>query len=513
MANEHEGSRGALIETSLRPGARIEGGVDAIVIGASFDGLVAAALLGRAGLKTVLIGAEDRNAEQGRREFAAGYRCIDGEHLVSALDPAIIASLDLYRHGLTYAARRLDTVYYFSDGAALMLDGDLYRTRESVAAMNETEAGVYARFVETALDAARALRPLFEGGEPPGASVAEDETISKFLTGSIEEILDTHFSDDHVKSLLAAEASFRSAARPTDPYSFLSLLRRWSGEAAGLQAAFAYAEGGAAGVVRAVRRAAQTAKVEFRPAAQVKSVLVEWDAAAGVELADGGQVRAPIVVCALGAAEMFLGLIGPGLIDLEFQSAVAAPAARIGSARVHFALTGSPGDQRTKANLARRLVCVPDRMELRRAYNAARAGAARGPLILEAVVPSVFEQGLAPETGHVVSAVAHPVPWREEPTRKLLDSVEEAARASLERLAPGVSERILRADVQLMTAPAAPPVMAAWARGRRLASASGVKGLYFCGPEIQIGAGHDGAPARRAAESAIRYLKRRPHKS
>lgn len=513
MANEHEGSRGALIETSLRPGARIEGGVDAVVIGASFDGLVAAALLGRAGLKTVLIGPEDRTAEQGRREFAAGYRCIDGEHLVSALDPAIIASLDLYRHGLAYAARRLDSVYYFADGAALMLDGDLYRTRESIAAMNAGEAAAYGRFVEHALDAARALRPLFEGGEPPGHSVAQDETISRFLTGSVEDILDVNFSDEHVKALLAAEASFRSASRPTDPYSFLSLLRRWSGEAAGLQAAHAYAEGGAAGVVRAVRRAAQAAKVEFRPAATVKSVLVEWDAAAGVELADGGQVRAPIVVCALGAAEMFLGLIGPGLIDLEFQSAVTAPASKIGSARVHFALTGSPGDQRTKSNLARRLVCAPDRMELRRAYNAARAGAARGPLIMEAVVPSVFEQGLAPETGHVVSSVVHPTPWREEPTRKLLDSIEEAARASLERLAPGVTERILSVDVQLIKAPASPPVMAAWARGRRLASASGVKGLYFCGPEIQIGSGHDGAPARRAAESAVRYLKRRPHKS
>ncbi|MBY0420901.1 MAG: hypothetical protein K2Q06_01270, partial [Parvularculaceae bacterium] len=230
------------------------------------------------------------------------------------------------------------------------------------------------------------------------------------------------------------------------------------------------------------------------------------------ELSDGGQLRAPVVVSALGASEMFLGLIGPGLIDLEFQGALKTPASKIGSARVHFALTGSPGDQRTRANLARRLVCAPDRMELRRAYNAARAGAARGPLVMEALVPSVFEQGLAPENGHVVSTVVHPTPWREEPTKKLLQSIDEAARASLERLAPGVGERILAVDIRLSPAPAAPPVMSAWARGRRLASASGVKGLFFCGPESQIAAGLGGAAARRAAEQAARYLKRRPHK-
>lgn len=512
MAADEDGLRGALVETARRSGARIEGGVDAIVIGANFDGLAAAALLGRAGLTTVLLGTEDRTLDQGRREFAPGYRCADGEHLVSRLDPELVAELDLYRFGLAYAGRRLDTVYYFADGAALMLDGDLYRTREAVSALNQDEAAAYGRFVESALDAARALRPMFDGGEPPGPQRASEGEVSRFMTGSVEDVLDAHFVDGHVKSLLAAEASLRSAARPTDPYSFLTLLSRWSGEAAGLQAAYAYPEGGGPGVLRAVRRAAQAARVEFRPAARAKSVLVEWDAAAGVELVDGGQLRAATVVCALGAGALFGDLVGPGLIDLEFQSAFNRSTARIGSARVHFALTGSPGDQRTRANLARRLVCAPDRLELRRAYNAARAGVARGPLIMEAVVPSVFEPGLAPEHGHVVSAIVHPTPWREEPTRKLIDSIEAAARASLERMAPGVSERILSVDVQVMKNPAAAPVMAAWAKSRRLASASGIRGLFFCGAESQITPGLSGAAARRAAAAAARYLKRRPHK-
>lgn len=496
------------VDRGQAPG-RIEGGVDAIVIGASFDGLAAAAYLGRSGLKTIVLGADDLSAEEQRREFAAGFYCIDGEHLVSALDSELAESLDLYRHGLSFAARRLDSVYYFSDGGALLVDGDLYRSRESIAGMKEPLAESYARFVESALDTARALRPLFEGGAPPASAAIEDPRVAQYLSGSIEETLDGLFESGHVKDLLAAEASFRNAARPTDPYSFLSLIRRWAGEAAGLQGAHAYPVGGAAGVQKAMRRAAQAAKVDFRPASRARAVLVEWDAAAGVEIEDGKQIRAPIVVCALHAPEAFLGLVGPGMIDIEFQRSIETPAPRVGSARVHFALTGSPGDERTRANLARRLVCAPDRMELRRAYNAARAGLARGPLVMEAIVPSVFETGLAPDNGHVVSTIVHPTPWREAPTPRLLASIEEAARASLERLAPGVSDRIFAVDVRLTPTPAAPPVMASWARGRRLAAASGVKGLFFCGPEAHIGAGYDGAAARRAAQSAIKYSKSR----
>ncbi|MBB5519359.1 phytoene desaturase family protein [Amphiplicatus metriothermophilus] len=497
------------------PRGRIEGGVDALVLGATFDGLAAAALLGKAGLKTILLGGEE--AEPSIREFAPGYRCVDGEHLVGALDPELVSALDLYRHGLAYAARRLDTVYFFSDGAALLTDGDIYRLRESVAAMSEADAAAFAAFAERALDAAQILRGVFEGGDMSDLPAALADGMRRALHDSLEEVLDDTFTDERLKAMLAAEGSFRSAARPGDPFTFVSLVRRWAGEAAGLQGAFAYPEGGALGVHKAARRAAEAGRVDFRLAAAVKSVLVEWDGVAGVETEDGGQIRAPIVVCALDARRAFSGLIGANALDIEFQAGLIAPAPQIASVRVNFALAGGLPEGRAKPHLARRLFYAPSRLELRRAYNAAREGWREGepaaPLIMEVVFPSALEAGLAPangpEQGHVASALLHPAPYRLEADESFARAVERAARATFEKIAPGVSARIRAVDIRLPPEPAAPPVLAAWARARHVAAASGVRGLFFCGPEAQVGPGIQGAAARRAAQAAIRYHRGR----
>ena len=496
----------APVAAAPRQAGMIEGGLDAIVVGATFDGLAAAALLGKAGLKTVLLAGGDASSERAPREFAPGYFCADGEHLIDGLDPELIAALDLYRHGLAFAARRLETVYYFADSGALLTDGDLYRTRDAVAAMSEDDGAAFAAFSEAALEAARALRPMFEGGEAPAVPGA---LVDRFLHGSVEETLDGLFADDHLKEMLAAEAALRSAARPTDPFGFLALIRRWSGEAAGLQGAVAYPEGGTAGVNKAMRRAAQAAKVDFRLAVTATRVLVEWDSVAGVETEGGGQIRAPIIVNALPAARAFTEMIGPSLIDIEFQASLSAPSPQVGSVRAHIALEGAPGDERTRGNLARRLVYAPSRLELRRAYAAARAGwpdGAAGPVIMETIFPSAFEKGLAPEGGCIASALLHPVPYREMLDDAWFKAVEDATRATFERLAPGSADRIVAIDIAAPE-PAAPPALAAWTRARALSGTSGVKGYYFCGPEAQIGHGFIGAAGRRAAQSAIRFSK------
>lgn len=495
-----------------KPGGRIEGGVDAIVIGATFDGLAAAALLGKAGLKTVLLAGGDASSERGPREFHPGYSCADGEHLIDLLDPELIAALDLYRHGLAYAARRLETVYFFHDGGALVGEGDLYRARDWVAAMSPADADAFAGFSDAALDAARTLAPFFEGGDAPPAPAPLAAMIDRFLHGSVEETLDGLFTDDHLKEMLASEAALRSAARPSDPMSFLSLIRRWAGEAAGLQGAIAYPEGGAAGVNKAIRRAAQAARVDFRLAVSASRVLVEWDGVAGVETEGGGQIRAPIIVNALPARRAFAELVGPSLIDIEFQAGAAPPPATIGSARVHFALGALPEGNRAAAHLGRRLVYAPSRIELRRAYAAARTGWKDGegpaPLILEAIIPSAIEKGLAPEGGHVVSAILHPVPYRPDADEAFLKAIGDVARLTFERAAPGSAEHILATDVAAPE-PAAEPVLAAWARARALSGASGVGGYFFCGPEAQIGRGFIGAAGRRAGQAAVRYAKRK----
>lgn len=508
-------------EQAPKLGGRIEGGFDAIVIGASLDALAAAGLLGKAGLKTILLGAGGPALDDERREFAPGFFCIDGEHLVTHLDPALAETLELYRHGLSFASRRIDTVYYFSDDGALHMDGDLYNTRESIAAMTEDDADAYAEFLEAALDAARALRPFFDAAPAPALSEPLSSAAERFLSASVDDIVESTFTDWRLKALLSAEASLRSGLRPSEPFGFASLIRRWAGEAAGLQGAAAYPVDGARGVKMALRRAAQAGGVDFRPSTGVRRVLVEWDAVAGVETTDGGQIRAPIIVSALPARKAFIDFIGPSKLDIEFQMALASEKPRIASAWVNFALTGEPSDERTRANLARRLVYAPDQDELRRAYSAARRGEVEAPLIMEALIPSAFDKALAPEKGHVVSAIAHPVPFSEEPDARLTKRIKEAARKTFERMAPGATGRIVAVDVRLpadeAAASGAPAegfaatssMIEMWARARKLAGASRIEGYYFCGPEAEIGPAASGAAGRRAAEAAMRYSRKK----
>ncbi|MEQ1932142.1 MAG: hypothetical protein ABL957_16640 [Parvularculaceae bacterium] len=506
---------------ALGRGGRIEGGVDAVVVGANFDGFAAAALLGKAGLKTVLLGAGGAALQEEPREFWGGFFCSDGDPLASHLDPQLIASLDLYRHGLEYAARRLDSVYYFADGGALLMDGDLYKSRESVVAMAEHDGDRFADFLETALDAARALRPFFDGGDLPALAPPLSSAVERFLSASITDVLDAAFDDPHLRALLTADALLKTCARPGDAFSFAALLKRWSGEVAGLQGAVAIPAGGAIGVNRAVRRAAQAARVDLRPAAAARRVVVEWDAAAGVETSDGGQVRAPIVINALSARQAFLDCVGPALLDVEFQAALVEERARFSSAYVHFALTDEPGDERAQANLARRLVYAPSKDELADAYGAARRGEIASPLILEAVFPSVHDKHFAPSGGRLVSLVAHPIALVEEPDAAFRAKVEKAVRETFERIAPGAGKRIAALDMRLAADAARPvgapvsvfggaaSILPAWSRARALGGASGVAGYFFCGPEAQIGAGVSGTAGRRAAEAALRFHKRK----
>lgn len=497
---------------------RIEGGLDAIVVGATVDGFVAAWHLAKAGLKTVLL--EAGAASPVRREFAPGYFSDDGEILVRTLDPAVIADLDLYRHGLSFVQRRFETVYYFPDGSALRLDGDLYQAFEALYDFDEEEADIFQAFTEEILEAGRDLRPFLKGEGAVKLSKRSEAFLNKYASASLDQVVSARFKNDYIKSLLLAEASLQSGLRPSDPHSFLALVRRWAGEAVGLQAGAALPAGGYGGVFDALRRAAQAAGVEFRAGADINAVIVEWDKAAGVAMADGSQVRAPVVVHALNSKTAFMNHVGPQLTDIEFQRVLSARATKAAAAKVHFALKGTPRDGKTRLNLTRRLVYCPDALALRKAYRMARDGEASSELLMELVFPSVYEEGWAPPNGNLAAGWLHPVPFEAESSVAMRGQVRAAAIKTLERIAPGAQERLEAVEVRLAddlaqssglapsTFSGARGVFDAVTLARAATGASGVDGVFFCGPEAQIGPGVNGAAGRNAGRAAVRYARR-----
>lgn len=501
-------------EETLSGASRIEGGVDALVVGATLDGLVAAAYLGKAGLKTVLLEAGVRAPE--KTEFAEGYFADDHDLLVRDLDPDVISGLDLYRHGLCYVQRRFESMYYFKDRSTLLINGDLALSYEAVAEIDRRDADAFQDFMQDLMGAALDLRPLFMGTPLERLSKRARAYLKDYASISVDAVLDRFFKDARVKDLLRAEASFHAGLRPSDPYSYLSLVRRWSGEAAGLQGACAFPSGGYGGVYSALRRAVQSAGVEFRAGSDITSMLVEWDGVAGVSVADGGQIRAGVVVNALSSRDAFMGQIGPSQLDIEFQKAITAPPPRYASAKVHFALKGAARDEVTRKNLSRRLVYTPDQLQLRTAYRMARDDEVAPDLQMELIFPSVFENGWAPEHGNLAAGWVHPIPYRPGEDEALRQEVERAALATFENIAPGASDRLEAMDVRLAAdrgarSGLAPQSLAGFApvlqeaqRAHILRDASGLNGFFYCGPDAQIGQGASGGASGAAGRMAGR---------
>ncbi len=512
---------------------RIEGGIDAIVLGASADGLAAAAYLGEAGLHTVLLesGAEI-GGEIRTREFAPDVACVDGDHLISMLDPETISDLDLYRRGVAYASRRMNTAYFFEDGQSLEIEGDLINAAASID--EEIGGGLaFQTFTQQLMEVAAQLRPAFEtSGSGRGrqrqramakamdASPDAARRLNRFLLSSGEAILDDYLPDGMLKTAMLTEIAFRSAAPAHEPFSFMNLIRRWAGETSGLQAAIAYPRGGVVTIIDALRRAVQAAKVEIRAATPVQKILIERDRVAGVQLENGGQIRAPIVVAAMDARRVFLDMIGASHIDIEFQRIVSAARPLVGSGRLHLLLKGFARDEKTRENMQRRLVYTPGADKLRRAFAEARAGDIPQDMSIEAIFPAAIDETVDDDSRQILSIIAHPLPFDASADPERREAIASAIQANVEQFAPNIVDRIEASDLSLPADLAAtsgyhaeafaarPGVMQQWALASQVTTASGIEGLYFCGPEAQIGYGVNCAAGRIAAKAAIRLSRR-----
>ena len=495
---------------------RIEGGVDAIVLGDAPDGVVAAAYLARAGLRTVLL--EAASASQKPAPQDPDGKFLSGEHLFHALDPQMIDDLDLYSCGVAYAARRLGVAYYFEDGELLKLGGDLRAAAQDA----EPDGDAFMRFVTDAFEASSFLRPVLSG--PPGvnaqfrtalgaASPRLVNLIERWMTQSAESVIGDYFPDGAVKTAMLAEAAFRSAAPPYEPMSASPLLARWSGEIAGLQGAVGYAQGGAGSIVDALRRAAQKAKVEFRAASPIARILIEKDRAAGVEFDTGNQLRAPIVVAALDADTTYRKLIGSALLDRSFQRAISMRKRTISTAHLTLTLSDAPASAGETLDLRRRLMVAPPIERLRQAFIEAANGDVPDALIVEAI----FEDAFDDETpgGRRLSLLAHPAPQIRADDDARRDVLRNAILSAAETFAPDI--RSLIESDRLLTI-ASSPASGAFAgregvyrqlsQAANVVSAGMIGGLYFCGPEAQIGYGVNGAAGRNAALAALNKTAR-----
>src|SRR6185369_2376807 len=123
------------------------GAWDAVVIGAGHNGLVAAAYLARAGLRTLVVERRERlGGAADTVELGPHLRVPSLAHTVGRLRPSIQRDIGLKGHGLSLVAPDVRVFAPGPDGRGIVLWDDVARTAAGLRAISTADSNAYAGF-------------------------------------------------------------------------------------------------------------------------------------------------------------------------------------------------------------------------------------------------------------------------------------------------------------------------------------------------------------------------------
>jgi phytoene dehydrogenase-like protein len=525
---------------------------DILVIGAGHNGLVAAAYLARAGLRTRVL--ERRPLVGGACVTESpwpGFRISRAAYVAGLLRPRIVRELQLRRHGLELLRRDPASFTPVPDGGGLLLGADPEASRRSIARFSRRDAERYGEY-EGFLDrTARALEPLLDAPPPDpsrwrirdlrllarlarGALGLRRELprVAELLLGPARPALEGWFESEPLRATLATDAVIGAWASPSTPGTGYVLFHHVMGETGGARGVWAYVRGGMGSLSEALAAAARAEGVEIRTEAPVASVCVEAGRARGVLLESGERLDARVVVSGADPHHTLLGLVGADALPEDAARRLRALDFRSPSLKINLALDALPrfrGGSSGPAGPEHRGTIHVGATDLD-AIDAAFESACRGELpqrpLVELTLPSALDSSLAPPGRHVASMFVQYAPW--QPAGSSWDVERERfgdrVCALVEEVAPGFQSSILHREVL------APPDLerifgltggnifhgamtldrllflrpvAGWSPYR-----TPVAGLYLCGAGTHPGGGVMGACGRNAALEVVRDLER-----
>jgi phytoene dehydrogenase-like protein len=438
---------------------------DAIIIGGGTNGFAAAGRLAMAGRRVLVL---EKRAKAGggadTHEFAPGYRISRIAHLVTMLDPRVMRDMHLQRHGLRFSNAVVPTTALSATGDHLVLRGAYGEHVDGTLSAEDRKAwgalrGRLFRF-------ASLLRP-FKQMTPPrlerGAGnelmkltqfglklrmLGKDEMqeFLRLLLINIADVLEDELTDERLKGLIAHDAVLGAHMGPRSPNSLMLLLNRLAGDVDGVQAAIALPDGGMGAVADAMRRSVLSQGGEVREGAEVSSIVVTDDRVAGVTLHNGESIAARQVISAINPRTTLLSLLGPQHLDTGFVRRVKGIRMRGTTAKLNLALRAAPDFK--GASLRSRLVVAPSARAVEDAFNHVKYNEFSPSPVMEIIVPSAFETGLAPDGHHVLSALVQYAPsavkggWEHAKSRFLAAIMKQLAI-----YAPRINELVVASEL------------------------------------------------------------------
>ena len=162
--------------------------LDAIVIGGGHNGLVAAAYLARAGVKTALF--ERRELVGGAcvtEELWPGFRVSRAAYVAGLLRPALLRELRLAERGLRLLARDPSSFTPIPGARGLLLGGDPEACRSEIRRFSHRDADRFGEYERMLDRAARVVEPLLDVPPPDPARLhlRDAPPLLRLLRGAI----------------------------------------------------------------------------------------------------------------------------------------------------------------------------------------------------------------------------------------------------------------------------------------------------------------------------------------
>ena len=443
---------------------------DAIVIGGGVNGLTCAAMLGKAGVRTVLLEQRDEiGGCAAESEIAPGFRVPTLAHATGPVRRDVVEHLQLYLHGLTFLDTAIEVSSLSPDGRALILWNDARRTAQGLAGWSAKDAAAWPAFHQSIGRLGGLIGSLFQSAPPSidaphardvfslmrtlsafrGLPKADQWRLLRWGPMAVADLVSESVENELLRATLAADGIFGAMLGPWSAGSGLQLLLAAANRSLAWPGGQVVA-GGPAAFARSLRRAAERHGVEIRTGAAVERIEVKDDRAVGVTLANSEHLEARAVVSGVDPKRTFLSLCEADQLPPEFSWRIRNYRSRGTLAKVNFALSGLPAfTGATREMLAGRVRLAPDLDYLERAFDHAKYGRHSSQPWIEFTIPSIHDPALAPAGAHVVSAYAQFAPYQLrdghwDTEREVFGDVVTAA---LEQYAPGFSSMVVARQV------------------------------------------------------------------
>lgn len=465
---------------------------DAVVVGAGFAGLTAAAFMAKSGRHVLLVDGQDGPGGVGHAFQRGPYTFDPAVHIMGQARPGL--AIDLWLKLLEV-----------DDQVDFLPVESMYGTvfpglTEHLPVGREAFLDVHARHFPAEIKGLREFwdicaRVTRESQELP-TQLSLDEldkaakqfpTLFAHRTLTVSEAMDGRLHDPKLRALVTT--SWPYLGLPPDRLSFFA----WSGMMMStLDEGSAYARGSYQTVADAFVTALQRYGGEFVPNTWVQRILVEDGRVTGVDLGGGRVVHAPVVVSAGDARQTYEELVGPEHLPDKFMRRFRRLQPSLSAVAVYAAtsldLTAMGADHETYLNRHW------DHEETYRDIQAGRPGG------LWINVPTVTDPSLAPEGEHLVIATSLAPydigrPWADE-----REPFTEAMVDEIDGVFPGFAEHITHLETAtpetfVRFARLSEGAIYGWANTPQQAGTkrphqhSPIEGLYLAGHWSQPGSG------------------------